>query len=235
MTAPHATIAIIAAMQPELDLLQQRLVKPETSRIGAVTFHQGELAGHAVVLALSGIGKVNAAMTTALLIERFHPGMVINTGSAGGVGEELHVGDVVIGAQTAHHDVDVTAFGYEHGQVPQLPARFDADARLMAAAEQAALAFTGATVRRGLIVSGDQFIDSSAKTSVIKQHFAEVQAVEMEAAAIAQVCHQQAVPFVVIRAISDAGDDHAGVSFDAFLQTAGAHSAQMVCDLVAAL
>lgn len=229
------TIAIIAAMQPELDVLQQRLANLQTSYTGAVTFHQGTLAGHTVVLALSGIGKVNAAMTTALLLAQFHPNLVINTGSAGGVGEGLHTGDVVIGAQTAHHDVDVTAFGYQHGQVPQLPVRFDADARLMAAAEQAATAFTGAAVRRGLIVSGDQFIDSATKISTIKQHFADVEAVEMEAAAIAQVCHQQTVPFVVIRAISDAGDDNASVSFDTFLQTASAHSAQMVCDLVRAL
>ncbi|MCP2040709.1 adenosylhomocysteine nucleosidase [Neisseria sp. HSC-16F19] len=229
------TLAIIGAMQPELDLLQSRLENAATTHAGSVVFHHGRLNGREVVLVLSGIGKVNAAMATALVIQQFKPQYVINTGSAGGLAAGIRVGDVVIGTEAAHHDVDVTVFGYAPGQVPQQPARFGADERLAAAAERAAAAFAGAAVHRGLVVSGDQFVNDSGKIAAIRGHFADVQAVEMEAAAIAQTCHQQGVPFVIVRAVSDAADEEAGQSFEAFLQTASVHSAEMVCALVAAL
>ncbi|MDO5059479.1 MAG: 5'-methylthioadenosine/adenosylhomocysteine nucleosidase [Neisseria sp.] len=229
------TIAVIGAMQPEIELLQGRLKNRVSHRFGAFQIDEGELHGKRVVLSLSGIGKVNAAVATALAVNRFAPDCVINTGSAGGLGKGLKVGDVVIGTQTAHHDVDVTAFGYAVGQVPQLPAAFVSDEHLVAAAERAAAAFNGANVSRGLIASGDQFVHSSEKTAEIRAHFPDIQAVEMEAAAIAQACAQLGVPFVVIRAISDSADEKADVSFDEFLQTAGKHSAQMVDDLIACL
>lgn len=229
------TIAVIGAMQPEIDLLQQRLEKRESHKIGAFEIHTGELHGKRVVLSLSGIGKVNAAAATTLVCQMFGVDCVINTGSAGGLGQGLKVGDVVIGTETAHHDVDVSAFGYAIGQVPQLPARFVSAEHLVQTAQQAAQAFADAQVQTGLIVSGDAFIHSQDKVNAIRQDFADVQAVEMEAAAIAQTCHQLNVPFVVIRAISDAADDKADISFDEFLQIAGKHSAQMVGDLIAAL
>ncbi len=229
------TIAVIGAMQPEIEWLKGRLKNSQTHRFGAFEIYEGELAGRRVALSLSGIGKVNAAVATALLVRHFSPACVINTGSAGGLGAGLKVGDVVIGVQTAHHDVDVTAFGYAPGQVPQLPPAFDSDAGLVAAAERAAAAFEGAAVHRGLIVSGDQFIHSAEKSAALRGLFPEVLAVEMEAAAIAQACAQLAVPFVVIRALSDSADEKADVSFDEFLQQAGLHSAAMVEAMIAAL
>ncbi len=233
MTA--SPIAIIGAMQPELELLQSRLQQAQQTRLGSVLLHRGRLGGRDVVLALSGIGKVNAALTTALVIHSCAPAAVVNTGSAGGLASGIRVGDVVLGLEAAHHDVDVTAFGYLPGQVPQLPARFAADAALAAAAERAAAAFAGARIHRGLVVSGDAFIQDSGRIAVIHQHFPDVQAVEMEAAAIAQTCHQLATPFVIVRAISDAADEAASQSFEQFLQTAARHSAAMVEALVAAL
>ncbi len=229
------TVAVIGAMQPEIERLKNDLADCRSEHFGAFTVHRGRYAGKNVVLALSGIGKVNAATATTLLCRQYRLDCVINTGSAGGLGRSLRVGDVVIGTQTAHHDVDVTAFGYAWGQVPQLPARFEADAALCAAAEAAAAAFTGASVHRGLIVSGDQFVHSSEAVAHIRSRFADVQAVEMEAAAIAQCCHQLGLPFVVIRAISDLADEAADTSFEAFLETASVHSAQMVQRLMAAL
>lgn len=229
------TIAVIGAMKPELALLQIRLHNTVSKTIGNITFHEGLLAGKDVVMVLSGIGKVNAAAATALVVQQFRPDCVINTGSAGGLGRGLRVGDVVIGTEIAHHDVDATAFGYTFGQVPQLPPRFGSDAGLIKAAKQAASAFSGATIVEGLVVSGDQFIQGSAKIDAIRQHFADVQAVEMEAAAIAQTCYQMGTPFVIVRAISDAADESASQSFDEFLQTAACHSAQMVEALVGAL
>ena len=157
---------------------------------------------------------------------------MINTGSAGGIGKGLQVGDVVIGTQVAHHDVDVTAFGYAIGQVPQQPASYLSDLTLVYAAEQAARVFQAANIRQGLIVSGDQFINDAFSIETICREFASPQAVEMEAAAIAQTCYQMGKPFVVIRAISDSADSEASMSFDEFLATAALHSAQMVVELV---
>ena len=234
-TPTPAPIAIIGAMQPELDLLQSRLQQAQSQRSGLIVFHTGLLAGKPVVLVLSGIGKVNAAVATALVIQQFKPACVINTGSAGGLGAGLKVGDVVLGAEAAHHDVDVTAFGYVPGQVPQQPPRFASDAVLLQTARQAAAAFAGAAIVEGLVVSGDAFIHERSKIDAIRRDFADVQAVEMEAAAIAQTCHVLATPFVIVRAISDAADEAASQSFDEFLQTAARHSAQMVENLVAAI
>ena len=231
----QTTIAVIGAMEQEIELLKSRLQNCQEHSFGAFRVYEGSLHGKRVVLSLSGIGKVNAAVATTWVIQQFQADCVINTGSAGGLAKGLRVGDVVIGVQTAHHDVDATAFGYALGQVPQLPLWFTADARLVATAQQAAQAFTHATVHQGVIVSGDQFIHSSEKVAAIRAAFAGVQAVEMEAAAIAQVCHQFALPFVVVRAISDAGDGEAGMSFEEFLPLAAKQSSQIVLGMLAAL
>ena len=228
------TIALIGAMPPEISLLQESLQNLRSEHLADFDIYCGEYAGKNVVLALSGIGKVNAALSTALVLQH-RPDFVINTGSAGGLGSGLKVGDVVIGTQTAHHDVDVTAFGYAIGHVPRMPARFESDPALCAAAEKAAAAFEHAAVHRGLIVSGDQFVHSNESVAEVRRHFIDVQAVEMEAAAIAQSCHRFGVPFVVIRAISDLADEEADTSFETFLKTASVHSAKMVLQLIAAL
>jgi len=228
------TIALIGAMPPEISLLQESLQNLRSEHMADFDIYCGEYAGKNVVLALSGIGKVNAALSTALVLQH-RPDFVINTGSAGGLGSGLKVGDVVIGTQTAHHDVDITAFGYAIGHVPQMPARFESDPALCAAAEKAAAAFEHAAVHRGLIVSGDQFVHSSESVAEVRRHFPDAQAVEMEAAAIAQSCHRFGVPFVVIRAISDLADEEADTSFETFLKTASVHSAQMVLQLIEAL
>ena len=228
------TIALIGAMPPEISLLQENLQNLRSEHMADFDIYCGEYAGKNVVLALSGIGKVNAALSTALVLQH-HPDFVINTGSAGGLGSGLKVGDVVIGTQTAHHDVDVTAFGYAIGHVPRMPARFESDPALCAAAEKAAAAFEQAAVHRGLIVSGDQFVHSSESVAEVRRHFPDAQAVEMEAAAIAQSCHRFGVPFVVVRAISDLADEEADTSFETFLKTASVHSAKMVLQLIEAL
>lgn len=228
-------IAIIAAMQPELDYLLEQLQQRNDILVGAFKFHVGTIANSRVVLALSGIGKVNAAITTAIVIERFAPDYVINTGSAGGLGRQMHIGDVVIGTEIAHHDVDVTPFGYEIGQVPNLPARYLAAESLIKAAQQTMAQLTDNTIHQGLIVSGDQFIGTAEQNTTIKAKFTQVLAVEMEAAAIAQTCYQLGIPFVIIRAISDNGDAEASISFDEFLQVAGKNSAEMVIKLISAL
>lgn len=236
-TAKHGQrIGIIGAMEAEVALLRDSLTGLETHRFGKnFVVYTGQFAGKDIALCQSGIGKVNAAIATTLLKEHFAPDVVINTGSAGGIGSGLKVGDVVVGTHIMHHDVDVTAFGYQHGQVPQLPAAFTCDETLVAAAEKAACTFQAARVMHGLIVSGDSFINSTAAIEQIHARLPQPLAVEMEAAAIAQTCYQLDTPFVVIRAISDSAEDSASVSFEEFLEVAAKHSAQMVQQMIRAL
>ena len=229
------TVAVIGAMEQEIALLHETMGNVKAISFGKFAAYEGELAGKRMVLALSGIGKVNASVSTAWLIHQFEPDCVINTGSAGGLGKGLKVGDVVVGTEIAHHDVDVTAFGYVWGQVPQLPTVFVSDGLLVGKAKQAAEVFEGAAVEQGLIVSGDRFVHSSEGVAEIRKHFPEVKAVEMEAAAIAQTCHQLETPFVIIRAVSDSADEKADISFDEFLKTAAASSAKMVAEIVKSL
>ena len=229
------TIAVVGAMEQEIELLRESMADVKHVSFGKFSAYEGELAGKRTVLVLSGIGKVNAAVSTSWVIHQFAPDCVINTGSAGGLGKGLKVGDVVIGETVAHHDVDVTAFGYVWGQVPQLPAAFASDENLIRQAEKAAQVFEGAAVTQGLIVSGDRFVHSSEGVAEIRSHFPEVKAVEMEAAAIAQTCHQLEVPFVIIRAVSDLADEKADISFEEFLKTAAVSSAKMVTEIVKSL
>lgn len=226
------TVAVIGAMEQEIELLKSNMDQVKTEYFGKFTVHSGLLCGKRVALVLSGIGKANAAAVTALVVGKYAPDYVINTGSAGGIGQGLRVGDVVVGTRVTHHDVDVTAFGYVPGQIPQMPAEFESDAELVAKAVVAADAFDGATVHKGLIVSGDQFIHSSEKVDFIRRNFNGVLAVEMEAAAIAQVCFQLDVPFVTVRAVSDSADEQADISFDEFLKIASVNSARMVMNLI---
>ncbi|SEM31069.1 adenosylhomocysteine nucleosidase [Mesobacillus persicus] len=221
-------IAIIGAMDEEVTLLRGKIQDQAKEIIAGFEFTVGTLEGTEVVLLRSGIGKVNAAMSTAILLERFKPDYVINTGSAGGLNPDLNVGDVVISTDVRHHDVDVTAFGYEYGQVPQLPAAFEADASLVSVAESCAKEIEDIQVVKGLITTGDSFISKPEQADFIKSKFTNLQAVEMEAAAIAQVAYQFGTPFVIIRSLSDIAGKESDISFDQFLETAAVHSATLV-------
>jgi adenosylhomocysteine nucleosidase len=228
-------IAIIGAMEEEVTILRDKIEEREETVIANCEFSKGRLNGADVILLKSGIGKVNAAMSTAILLERFRPDYVINTGSAGGFLSTLNVGDVVISNEVVHHDVDVTAFGYEYGQVPGMPARYKADETLVKIAEQNAKQIKDIQVVTGLIATGDSFMNDPARVEFVRGKFPDLCAVEMEAAAIAQVCTQFAVPFVIIRALSDIAGKESDVSFEQFLDTAAKHSADLVLSIVSSL
>lgn len=225
-------VAIIGAMEEEVTILRDTLENIEQVTIAGSEFNIGTLHGVEVIVLKSGIGKVNAAMSTTILLEKFKPDVVINTGSAGGYHEELNVGDVVISTEVRHHDVDVTIFGYEYGQVPQLPAAFIPDAKLFAIAEEAAEEMTGKQVAKGLIVTGDSFMNDPVRVDFVRSKFKDLYAVEMEAAAIAQVAYQFGTPFVIIRSLSDIAGKESNVSFDQFLETAALHSAELVLKMI---
>lgn len=226
------TIAIIAAMPQEIRMLAETLENAQEEHFHHLRILRGTYRGQTLAVIESGIGKVNAAIATAHIIASDRPRAVINTGSAGGLGKDVHVGDIVVGSRVAHHDVDVRAFGYVIGQVPQMPPEYHADVQLSQAAAEAARVFADAAVHHGLIVSGDQFVDHSDKVARIRRDFPDVLAVEMEAAAIAQTCHQLRTPCVVIRAVSDHADEKADKSFEEFIDAAGRRSARMVLALV---
>lgn len=228
-------IGIIGAMEQEVTILKDQLINCEQHNKAGCTFYTGTLNGADIVLLQSGIGKVAAAVGTSILLESYQPDVVINTGSAGGFDSSLNLGDVVISTEVRHHDADVTAFGYEIGQMAGQPAAFAADANLMSVAEQALKQMKDKHAVRGLICTGDTFVCTAERQTFIRTHFPSVIAVEMEAAAIAQACHQFNVPFVVVRAISDVADKESPMSFEEFLPLAAQSSSEMVAKMTAIL
>src|SRR5699024_8376757 len=151
-------IGIIGAMDEEIALLQENMTETNIVHIANSIFIEGKLKNKDVVLVKSGIGKVNAAMTTTILMERYEPTFVINTGSAGGFSTNLKVGDIVISEDVVHHDVDVTAFDYEYGQVPQMPPTFKADKSLIDTVQHILTEMKiGSEI--GLIATGDSFMN----------------------------------------------------------------------------
>ncbi|EGR1042992.1 5'-methylthioadenosine/S-adenosylhomocysteine nucleosidase [Vibrio cholerae] len=225
-------IGIIGAMQQEVAILKDLIEDVQEVNQAGCTFYSGQIQGVDVVLLQSGIGKVAAALGTALLISQYAPDVVINTGSAGGFDASLNVGDVVISSEVRHHDADVTAFGYEIGQMAGQPPAFKADEKLMTVAEQALAQLPETHAVRGLICTGDAFVCTAERQQFIRQHFPSVVAVEMEASAIAQTCHQFKVPFVVVRAISDVADKESPLSFEEFLPLAAQSSSAMVLKMI---
>ncbi|MBA2173511.1 5'-methylthioadenosine/S-adenosylhomocysteine nucleosidase [Halobacillus locisalis] len=225
------TIGIIGAMDEEVELLKQNMTDTKEQEVAGSLFIEGRLHDKDVVLLKSGIGKVNAAMSTTILHERFRIDKVINTGSAGGFAKDLEVGDIVVSSLVTHHDVDVTAFQYDYGQVPGMPAMYAADEALMTSAMEA-IKETDAKAARGIIATGDSFMQEEERVDFVRGKFPEMIAAEMEAAAIAQVCYKYGTPFVVLRALSDIAGKESSISFDQFLPKAAENAAIMIMNMV---
>ena len=224
-------IGIIAAMPEELAYLVQHLDNAQEQIVLGNTYHTGTIASHEVVLVESGIGKVMSAMSVAILADHFEVDAVINTGSAGALAEGISVGDVVIAEKLAYHDVDVTAFGYEYGQMAQQPLYFESDKKFVTLIQES-LSKLDQNWHLGLIATGDSFVAGDDKIAVIKEHFPQVLAVEMEGAAIAQAANALKLPFLVVRAMSDNANHEASISFDEFIVEAGRRSAQALLTLL---
>ena len=228
-------IGIIGAMEDEISLLCETMGKYSAQKIGEFEFLTGKIEGQDVVLLQCGIGKVNAAVGCALLIHQFKPDCVINTGSAGGIKQELKVGDAIVSTGLVYHDVDVTAFNYAPGQLPGQPQVFPVDEKLVKLAEDAVDELKRENVLpasfnhiRGLIGSGDVFMHEPQRIAAVCRLFPEIAAVEMEGAAIAHCCRLFSVPVLVIRALSDIAGTESPMSFDEFLPIASRHSAHIV-------
>ncbi len=220
-------IGIIGAMEEEVEILKSSIENRETIQIAHVIFYKGNIEDKQIVLAQSGIGKVNAAITATLLINEFKPDLIINTGSAGSVDNELNIGDIIISNKVYYHDVNATAFGYKLGQVPSMPEFYETDSKLIDLAKSSIeqLDLNGIV---GEVATGDSFIGSIDQRKVIKSNFPTASVVEMEAGAIAQTCYQYNVPIIVTRAVSDLADKESDVTFEEFLKVACVNSSKIV-------
>ncbi|HFH8272265.1 TPA: 5'-methylthioadenosine/adenosylhomocysteine nucleosidase [Streptococcus agalactiae] len=227
-------IGIIAAMEEELKLLVENLEDKSQETVLSNVYYSGRYGEHELVLVQSGVGKVMSAMSVAILVESFKVDAIINTGSAGAVATGLNVGDVVVADTLVYHDVDLTAFGYDYGQMSMQPLYFHSDKTFVSTFE-AVLSKEEMTSKIGLIATGDSFIASQEKIDVIKGHFPQVLAVEMEGAAIAQAAQATGKPFVVVRAMSDTAAHDANITFDEFIIEAGKRSAQVLMAFLKAL
>ncbi|MCH5312617.1 MAG: 5'-methylthioadenosine/adenosylhomocysteine nucleosidase [Prevotella sp.] len=192
-------IGIIVAMDKEFDCIKGLLNDPKPIYYENRCFIYGTLGYNTIIITLCGIGKVNSAIGTYQLIQQFHPDVIISTGVAGGASPKLEIQDVVVSTETCYHDV---YFGSDtkFGQVIGMPERFKTHDQLM---KTAISLNCGCNIHSGLIVTGDWFVDTVDKMSDILSHFPEALAVDMESAAIAQVCHMENTAFVVFRIISD--------------------------------
>jgi adenosylhomocysteine nucleosidase len=223
-----SVIGLIGAMDEEVAVIKAWMTDVREESIAGCDFFIGHFEGKDVVLLKSGIGKVNVAVSTTLLLSQFKPEYVINIGSAGGFDPDLNVGDVVISDQVVHHDVDVTAFGYVMGQVPNMPATFSADQKLINQAKAALNSVTKVQAKVGLIGTGDSFMSDPARVESVRSIFPSLVAVEMEAAAVAQVCFKFGVPFVVVRSLSDIAGKESSQSFEEYLKVAAENSSLMI-------
>lgn len=208
-------IGLIGAMDEEIKLLLESIEAKETVIKAGISYYTGNISGKSVVLCKSGVGKVNAAVTTQILIDTFKASRVLFTGVAGAVHPELNIGDIVISSECMQHDMDVTALGFPRGVIPyQEISSFQADPNLLLLAEKACRDL-GQKYLIGKVLSGDQFISNADIVASLRENM-DGACVEMEGAAVAQVCHMNTIPFVIIRSMSDKSDGSAHVNFKEF-------------------
>ncbi len=222
-------LAIVGAMHEEIAALRPCLAGVRTERRAGRDFHLGRLDGHDVILVRCGIGKVAAATTAAVLLDAFDAHALLFTGVAGGLGDGVRVGDIVVATALLQHDMNAEPL-FPRWEVPLTGlARFGADAawtaRLVQAGRTLAAAGThaaAATIHQGLVISGDRFVATHAESDQLRALLPDALAVEMEGAAVAQVCRDFARPFGVVRTISDRADDAAHGDFQRFVRDVAA-------------
>jgi len=228
--------AIVSALHEELAAVLNLMPDEQQQTVGGRTFWRGHLHGHDVVAVLSGIGKVAAATTATVLVERFGVQRIVFTGVAGGVRPGVNVGDMVVACQFLQHDMDASPLFARHEVPGYGRSTFDADTELTAlllrASEavlrtlptqlpegvRSAFGLHAPQCHQGLLISGDRFVSTTAESEALRRELPDALAVEMEGAAFAQVCHDYRVPLAVVRTISDRADDAAHVDFPRFLR-----------------
>ena len=224
-------IGIIGAMSEEVQGIKKLMTDIEEEKIGTLTFYTGVMHDKDIVLLETGIGKVNAAIGATLMIEAFDVEEIIFTGVAGGVNEELDLGDVVISRDLIQHDFDTSAFGDKLGMIPRMDnSIFKADDELIELAVNAGKKLKGKVVV-GRVLSGDQFIASPEKIAFLKKEF-NGDCTEMEGAAVGHVCQVLDIPFVVIRTMSDKANSDAHTDYATFMRIAADNSVTLVNEML---
>ena len=221
-------IAIIGAMELEVQTLQSRMTDVKITEKAGMAFYEGKLAGTDTVVVRCGVGKVHAAMCVQALADLFAPTHIINTGIAGSLNADLDIGDILVSADAIQHDFNVSVFGYPRGQVAGTEKReFAADAAMVRCALDACAALNPPVkARPGRVVSGDQFIcDKAVKDDLIAEFAGDC--CEMEGAAIAQAAAKNGIPFVILRAVSDKADGSAELDYPTFERMAAEVSARL--------
>ena len=225
-------IGIIGAMESEIHLLRKELEETVmTQRAAGMDFTGGILAARMVVIAYSGVGKVNAAACTQAMIDRFHPRLIINTGIAGAAREGLKIGDVVISTDAVQHDVDVSALGYAPGCIPGTRGLVADPYSISKALACIRKMEPGTAVVAGRVASGDQFVAGGEAREKIMSLFTPA-CIEMEGAAIAQVASKNGIPFLIIRIMSDNADGGAVKDYRAFEKEAADRLQKMVKEII---
>ncbi len=228
-------LGIIGAMDIEVAALKEKMEAVTVHAVAGMEFFVGTLHALPVVVVKCGVGKVNAAMCTQILVSSFAVTHLVNTGIAGSLDARLDIGDLVVSRDVMHHDFDCCHFGYPAGQVPGMDVvAFPADEKLLTLAATAAEQVHPGHVCLGRVASGDQFVSSREK----KQSIVSVTAAlctEMEGAAIAHTAYRNGVPFVILRAISDKADDSAEMDYPTFEALAARRCAAVAEGLAASL
>lgn len=228
-------IGLIGAMAEEIALIEERLEDAAVTDKAGIRFQEGRFCGKSVVLCRSGVGKVNAAVCTQLLIDRFGVDAIIFTGVAGALDPALEIGDIVISDDCQQHDMDASPLGFARGTIPFADTSvFAADPALVSLAAEAGSRLESGRAVRGRVLSGDQFIADRETVKLLHEQLGGA-CTEMEGSAVAQVCAMNGVPFVVIRSMSDKADGSADVNFAEFAVQSAARSFRIVEYMVAAM
>lgn len=210
-------LGIIGAMDVEVALLKEKMQVKQTVTRAGMEFSEGTIGKTDVVVVKSGVGKVNAGCCVQILADCFQVTHILNTGAAGSLNNNVHIGDIVVSTDAVYHDVDATVFGYRKGEVPQMGIfSFPADKELRTIAVKSVReAAPGISVFEGRVASGDQFVaDKDVKAQIIADCGGFC--TEMEGAAIAQASYINGIPFVIIRAISDQADESVKIAYEEF-------------------
>ncbi|WP_457749505.1 5'-methylthioadenosine/adenosylhomocysteine nucleosidase [Sulfurimonas sp.] len=232
-------IAIMGAMMEEVDPflelrehepLLKHFKKHNDIEYGGNIYHEAKFKNHDIVLAYSKIGKVNATLTAATMIEKFGAEILLFTGVAGGINPQLKIGDLVAATQLCQHDLDITAFGHPHGYVPEGSVYVKSSTVLLQIAKKVAEE-KNINLLGGIVATGDQFISDEAKKEWIRKTF-DADALEMEGAAVAVVCDALRVPFFIMRSISDTADAGAVEDFDEFLKHSSQRSSSFILGML---
>ncbi len=220
----------MGAMPEEIEPLLKHFANYKTIDYAKNKFYTVDYNGHDIVIAYSKIGKVNATLTAATMIEKFGCDTLLFSGVAGSIDEDLRVGDLVVASKLSQHDLDITAFGHAHGFVPEGSVYEATDVGLINIAKEVA-SEKNILLKETIIATGDQFICDVSKKEWIKKTF-DAGAIEMEGAAVALTCNNLHIPFFILRSISDAADMDASFSFDEFLESSARISADFIVSMV---